>query len=81
MNIFDISTPKGCSIKGTRCTPVAAESTGSNIHVLRAIINHNIIHKELKGVVLKRKCINVGQDCSRLAMKKHGEFIVLLSRT
>ena len=50
-----ISRTEGRSVRGSRCTTVAAGSKGANVHVIGAISNLGIVHYELKRGSFKKE--------------------------
>ena len=74
-----ISRSEGRSVKGSRCTTVAAGSKGANVHCIGAISNLGLIHYELKrGSFKKENALVWMRTCLRIAMEKHGGPIVLV---
>ena len=74
-----ISRTEGRSVRGSRCTSVAAGSKGANVHVIGAISNLGIVHYQLKrGSFKKENAQKWIKTCLRKAVKVHGGPVVLI---
>lgn len=63
-----ISRGEGRSIRGTRCSTIAAGSKGANVHVIGCISNHGLVHHEVRRGSFKKEdaCLWIKQ-CLRKA--------------
>ena len=74
-----ISRTEGRSVRGSRCTTVAAGSKGANVHVIGAISNLKIVHYELKRDSFKKENAQEWiKICLRKSVKVHGGPVVLI---
>lgn len=74
-----ISRAQGRSVKGTRCTTIAAGSKGANVHVIGCISTVGFIHYEVKrGSFKKDDAREWMKTCLRQALTRHGEGVVMV---
>ena len=66
-----ISRTEGCSLKGSKCTTLAAGSKRANIHVIRCMSNSDLIHYEIKrGAFRDEQACEWKHNCLRQTKQK-----------
>lgn len=74
-----ISRTQGRSLKGTRCTTIAAGSKGANVHVIGCISTMGFVYYEIRRGSFKKPNAQAWmKTCLRQAMIKHGEPVVMV---
>ena len=75
-----VSRAQGRSLKGTRCSTIAAGSKGANIHLIGCISTLGLLHHEIRRGSF---CLDNAQiflrACLRLAMQRFGVPVVLVT--
>ncbi|XP_029657496.1 uncharacterized protein LOC115231662 [Octopus sinensis] len=74
-----ISRTEERSLKGTRCTTLAAASEGSNIHLIGCISNLGLIYYEIqRGAFKKEQACHWMKNCLRQARIKHDGPVIMV---
>lgn len=77
-NLF-ISRTKGRSVKGSRCTYIAAGCRGANVHIIGCIGNVGLIHHEVKrGSFKTPDAQEFIRNCLRKALAKYQSPVVMV---
>ena len=74
-----ITRKEGRSLRGSRCTTVAAGSRGANIHLIGCISNYGLIHHEIRrGSFKKDDALAWVRQCLRRANEIYQSIVVLV---
>ncbi len=74
-----ISRSEGRSIRGKRCTTIAAASRGANVHVIGCISSMGMIYNQIRrGSFRKDNVLEWVKECLRRANEIYGGVVVLV---
>ena len=70
---------EGRSLRGTRCTTVAAGSRGANVHLIGCISSIGLIHHEVRrGSLKKEDATECFRECLRRVNEIYNSIVVLV---